>query len=167
MRSAEGITVNTVSREILAAQAVSSADIEALFTLRVSYLKYAYLDSAGTAADEPRAIRSYDRVVFLNSEGTEVFSYTVYLKGDLNGDGKIDSADVSAVADMIASSGTGAVADYDGDGKVRLTDLVNWARKVSGEQPENAPLNEAARNFVSDVKPGGGKKEGEECEDEE
>ena len=167
VRSAEGITVNTVSREILAAQAVSSADIEALFTLRVSYLKYAYLDSAGTAADEPRAIRSYDRVVFLNSEGTEVFSYTVYLKGDLNGDGKIDSADVSAVADMIASSGTGAVADYDGDGKVRLTDLVNWARKVSGEQPENAPLNEAARNFVSDVRPGGGKKDGEECEDEE
>ncbi len=167
VRSAEGISVNATSREIYAERAVSSAEIEVLFTLRVSYLTLRYVDSAGKEAEEPRSVRSYDRVVFANSEGTEVFVFTVYLKGDLNGDGNIDAADVSAVADMIASSEAGAVADYDGDGKVKLTDLVNWARKVSGEQPANAPLNEAARNFVSDVRPGGGKQDGEEGEDEE
>ena len=167
VNSAAGIIADKDKREIFAEEAVSSADVEALFSLRVSYLTRSYRSASGVTATEPRAIRSFDQVVFVNSEGVEVFVYTVYLKGDLNGDGKIDASDVGAVAEMIASSETGAVADYDGDGKVKLTDLVNWARKVSGEQPADAPLNEAARNFVSDIKPSGGKDDGEDAEDEE
>ena len=86
----------------------------------------------------------------------------------MNGDGAVNADDVGIIADSIASSSeTGEVADYDGDGKVRLTDLVGWARKVSGEQPVNAPLNDAARGFVSDIKPRSLRDEKEDAGDEE
>ena len=166
--SREGIAVDNAKREVIAENAVGISEILLCFTLGAEYLSGSYRDASGNVVTEQRSVRSFDKVVYVNAEGKEVFVYTVYLKGDMNGDGAVNADDVGIIADSIASSSeTGEVADYDGDGKVRLTDLVGWARKVSGEQPANAPLNDAARGFVSDIKPRSLRDEKEDAGDEE
>ncbi|MBO5775819.1 MAG: hypothetical protein J6R35_00430 [Clostridia bacterium] len=39
------------------------------------------------------------------------------------------------------------------NGKANLTDLVKWARKTSGAEPKQAPLNETAKKIVMNVRP--------------
>ena len=45
------------------------------------------------------------------------------------------------------------VLDYNGDGKANLTDLVKWARKTSGAEPKQAPLNDTAKKMIINVRP--------------
>ena len=78
----------------------------------------------------------------------------VYLKGDGNGDGMVDHNDLQAHLDSVASgSQVKEVLDYNGDGKANLTDLVKWARKTSGAEPKQAPLNDTAKKMIINVRP--------------
>jgi hypothetical protein len=45
------------------------------------------------------------------------------VKGDVNGDGKLDVADVHAAIQVLFGLSTSAGADYNGDGKVDLIDI--------------------------------------------
>ena len=45
------------------------------------------------------------------------------IKGDVNGDGEVNIADVNAVIDLILSGNSSAVADVNGDGEVNIADV--------------------------------------------
>ncbi len=45
------------------------------------------------------------------------------VKGDVNGDGEVNIADVNAVIDLILSGGTNSNADVNGDGEVNIADV--------------------------------------------
>ncbi len=54
------------------------------------------------------------------------YSYSDRLKGDINGDGNIDVADISSIISFMAGSATTGLAVYDvnGDGKVDVADIA-------------------------------------------
>ena len=45
------------------------------------------------------------------------------LKGDVNGDGSVNIADINEVIDMILSGNFNAVGDINGDGSVNIGDI--------------------------------------------
>ena len=52
-------------------------------------------------------------------------------KSDVNGDGKVDVADISSVISVMASSSTDAQADVNGDGKVDVADISAIISKMA------------------------------------
>ncbi len=95
---------------------------------------------------------SGDKLIFKNADGKTVFEFSVYLKGDANGDGKVTGEDLEGLAEMLASGKLeAAIIDYNGDGKLNLTDLVNYARKTGGA-PESVPVSDVAKEFVAPIK---------------
>lgn len=117
------------------------------------YLTMSYV-SSGTeienATTATRKVRTGDKVVLKNTDGTVVYELRVYVFGDASGDGTFNNDDVDSVAQAIASGSVQKdVMDYDKDGEVSLTDLVNWARKAN---PLDIPNNMPSKKFISDVK---------------
>ena len=45
-------------------------------------------------------------------------------KADVNGDGKINAADVTAVMNVISGNGNNQKADVNNDGKVNISDII-------------------------------------------
>ncbi len=118
-----------------------------------AYIVTADADVEASSAED-KNISTGAKLIFRNADGVEVFVFNVYAKGDADGNGVIDSDDAEAIAEaMTAGKSVSEVADYDGDGRVNLTDLVNWARKTGGGEPKNAPVRELAELWISDVKP--------------
>jgi hypothetical protein len=102
------------------------------------------------ATESTRKLRTGDRLLLKNSDGTIVYDVKVYVFGDASGDGIFDSDDVDSVAQAIASGSVQKdVMDYDLDGEVSLTDLVNWARKAN---PLDIPNNMPSKKLISDIK---------------
>jgi hypothetical protein len=46
------------------------------------------------------------------------------IRGDLNGDGEVNIADVNAVVDAILSENSAEIYDFDGDGEVTISDVM-------------------------------------------
>lgn len=104
-----------------------------------------------------------DRLYFINKEGVEVFSFIIYLKGDVNGDGKVDVNDLPGMAEMLAQGNAiDEIMDYNEDGKSNLTDLVGYARKTSGSTPEQVPISDVARTVIATPSRLGNKEKGNE-----
>lgn len=54
------------------------------------------------------------------------------VEADVNGDGKVDMADVTAMQGIIAAGTNDAVADLNGDGRVDVADLIKLLKKMEG-----------------------------------
>ena len=52
-----------------------------------------------------------------------IISRTSSIKGDVNGDGEVNIADVNAVIDVILSGGSNAAADVNQDGEINIADI--------------------------------------------
>jgi autotransporter-associated beta strand protein len=93
--------------------------------------------------DNPNAVsftlpNVQDRVTFTNTgEQQCVILYLEYhyggdtLTGDVNGDGKVNMADVYALIGIIASSKGDTAADVNGDGKTDVADILAIIRTIS------------------------------------
>ena len=55
---------------------------------------------------------------------------TFIIKGDLNNDSYVNSADISIIADLIMKSRYNARADVNGDNKVNATDIVTVTNEI-------------------------------------
>ena len=149
----EGLTFDRANRKfVVDKEGLVVSDVFA----PIVYAKYltANYVSSGTEIDAPttstRKLRTGDKVVLKNADEVVVYELVVYLYGDASGDGIFDSDDVDSVAQAIASGSVQKdVMDYDLDGEVSLTDLVNWARKAN---PLDIPNNMPSKKFISDVK---------------
>ena len=149
----EGLTFDRANRKfVVDKEGLVVSDVFA----PIVYAKYltANYVSSGTEIDAPttstRKLRTGDKVVLKNADEVVVYELVVYVYGDASGDGIFDSDDVDSVAQAIASGSVQKdVMDYDLDGEVSLTDLVNWARKAN---PLDIPNNMPSKKFISDVK---------------
>ena len=54
-------------------------------------------------------------------------------EGDVNGDMKVDFADVMAVINVIAKNGNAPTSDLNGDGKVDIADLIKLLRLIEAK----------------------------------
>ena len=118
------------------------------------YLSKAYVSVKYSNVDltsgRQKSAGTGDKLLFVNAEGVVVFTFNVYLKGDVNGDGKADSGDIGGMAEMLAKgTAKDEVMDYDGNGKTNLTDLVNYARKASGQAPKEVPVTDVAKTLIA------------------
>ena len=53
------------------------------------------------------------------------YKLKVTIKGDVNGDGSVDVADIATIIDVMAKSGNDAAADVNGDGSVDVADIAS------------------------------------------
>lgn len=85
---------------------------------------------------------NHDGVIDISDFG-ELSLYAGVLKGDINGDGKVDQADIQEMENIIIEANdpaTGlpysdakkAIADINGDGRVNVLDLTSLERIISG-----------------------------------
>lgn len=58
------------------------------------------------------------------ADSTELVSTVSRVKGDVNGDGKVDISDIVALINQIAGTASYPNADVNGDGKVDISDIV-------------------------------------------
>ena len=128
-------------------EVISSLKVSNYLTAQYSSVQYGDLIPADNMK---KSAGTGDKVIFVNVEGLEVFVFNVYLKGDVNGDGRITEADVAGMAGLLASGKEKVeVMDYNGDGKTNLTDLVGYARKTSGASPKQVPVNDVAKTIIA------------------
>ncbi|MEI8198424.1 MAG: dockerin type I domain-containing protein [Eubacteriales bacterium] len=98
-----------------------------------------FLNAGGTIITDPAHILATgDRVEFVNSSAAVVNDYTVIVFGDSNGDGKINSTDLTVLCRHVLkeSSLSGSAllaADVNHDGKTNSTDLTVICRYVLKE----------------------------------
>ena len=156
-RSTDTIKVDVASRKISLTEGATIGDLYKLFT-SATYLTTEYDSKSYGKLDVlsslDKKVGTGDRYVLVNNAGTEVIVLNVYLKGDGNGDGMVDIGDLQSLMDSVAEGmQIKEVLDYNEDGKANLTDLVKWARKTSGAEPKQAPLNETAKKIVMNVRP--------------
>lgn len=160
------IKIDIEKRIITAKEPVHVREITELLTVSQHLSAYCVVNDTDEPISEvgETVISTGASLVLRNVEGVDVVTLKLYVSGDADGDCVIDASDVEKMAEDMASGNTvTAVADYDGDGRANLTDLVNWARQT-GDGPKSAPIRDIAELWVSDVKP---RKVKEEYDNEE
>ena len=151
--SGEGYKVNVSKRQIAFDTTTTIGDV--LGSVKVSDYLSANYSSVKLGNFLPndnlnKSAGTGDKLIFVNSEGQEVFVFTIYVKGDVNGDGKVNAEDLSGMAGMLANgTAKDEVMDYNGDGKSNLTDLVKYAREASGASPKQVPVSDVARTIIA------------------
>ena len=156
-RSTDNVKINVENRKIALTESVTVGDLYRLITC-ASYLTARYdsrvYGEIDVLSSLDKRVATGDKYQLVNASGKAVVELVVYLKGDGNGDGMVDHNDLQAHLDSVASgSQVKEVLDYNGDGKANLTDLVKWARKTSGAEPKQAPLNDTAKKMIINVRP--------------
>ncbi|MBQ8177891.1 MAG: hypothetical protein IJ033_01735, partial [Clostridia bacterium] len=152
-KSSENVKASLAKRQIAVGLPTTVSEVYA--SVKVSpYLSAKYqsitLGMLDPLSSSGKKVATGDKLIFVNKEGVEVFVFKVYLNGDTNGDGVINSDDVSGMADMLANgTAKSEVMDHNGDGKANLTDLVGYARQTGGGAPRNVPLTDTARSFIT------------------
>ena len=89
-------------------------------SLAFDYANNLYVASGGTETFSRYTIPGMPKVVVTPGNGIG----TGGVRGDLNGDGKVDIADAVTVLNIMAASEYQAAADLNGDGKVDIADFV-------------------------------------------
>lgn len=159
--STDAIKIDVEKRAITASAPTKVSDIIALLTVGQHLKAYCVSGESYAPVSEvgDTTISTGARLIFRNIEDVDAVVLTLYVRGDVDGDGVVDGSDVEKMAESMASGNTvTAIADYDGDGKANLTDLVNWARET-GDGPSSAPVRELAELWVTDAKPRKAKEE--------
>ncbi len=154
----EGVKVDVAKRTIslteprTLAEVLSSLSVAGYLNGKYVSLLKGEVDLSSSTVSTQKA-GSGDKLIYLNGEGKTVFEFTVYLRGDANGDGEVNALDVQGMAGMLAvGNTTQAIIDVNGDGKLNLTDLVTLARKTGGGAPKNVPVSDAAKEFVAPIR---------------
>ena len=152
-KNTENVTVTLSKRQISLLESASIEEVvnavKASDYLSASYVSVQY-GTIDLVNDLKKSVGTGDKLVFTNREGKEVFVFTIYLKGDLNGDGKISVDDLPGMAGILANgTAKGEVMDLNGDGKANLTDLVGYARKTSGASPKQVPISDVAKTVIA------------------
>ena len=65
-----------------------------------------------------------------------VTSSTPPIRGDVNGDGEVNIADINAVIDMILSGSSNLLGDVNGDGEINIADINAIIDLILGHYPE-------------------------------
>ena len=152
-KSIEGIKAQLSKRQIIVDNPSNIEDV--LSSIKVSdYLKANYSSVRyGNLVIEDNLKKSAgtgDKLIFVNHEGVEVFVFTIYLNGDVDGDGAVTASDLPGMAQMLAQGNAkGEIMDYNADGRTNLTDLVSYARKTSGEAPKQVPVSDVAKTVIA------------------
>lgn len=99
-----------------------------------NYFTAQMLDKNGTVlnVNSERILRTGDKVVFKNQDGTIIFDFEIHVFGDANGDGKSTQSDLDQMSKfLLDNKNYKYIMDINGDGKATLADLVLFARKFS------------------------------------
>ncbi len=96
-----------------------------------------FTDSTGTELQG--GIISTGMVFTVTIDNTD-YTYTIVIKGDVNGDGLIYATDYVKIKNYIMNKGTltgpyAFAADIDGDGKIYATDYVQIKNHIMGKKP--------------------------------
>ncbi len=149
----ENITVNAQKKEVYLlspatiGEVANSVNASKYLTKEYHSKQYSVVD---LSQGSQKSAGTGDKLLFINAEGVVVFTFNVYLKGDVNGDGKINSGDLDGMAEMLAKgTAKDEVMDYDNNGKTNLTDLVNYARETSGQAPKEVPVHDVAKTLIA------------------
>jgi M6 family metalloprotease-like protein len=90
-------------------------------------------------------IRQGSIVQVNNMAGLKIREYTVWVFGDINDDGLLNSDDISILADQFLSGNSILeLTDYDNNGKFSLTDIINWIKYIN--EWENSKLEKSLEN---------------------
>ncbi|MDD4316171.1 MAG: Ig-like domain-containing protein, partial [Clostridia bacterium] len=134
--SVTGIRVDRTNTRVILENSATLATFNSMVSSYGSiYYKSgdAYLD---LGANQNAYISSGVKVEIKNSEGTLIESFSVFVKGDANGNGIFNSEDLTLLGQGLLLGSENAVyyADYDSDREYTLTDFVNWVKKAEDEQ---------------------------------
>ncbi len=155
-KNTENVEVSIQKKQIAVKESTTiNAILNAVKVSPYLYAKYRSVKNGDidVLSSGDKKVATGDKLIFVNKDGVEVFLFTVYLNGDTNGDGQVNSLDLSGMAGMLADgTASSAVMDYNGDGKANLTDLVGYARKTGGGAPKNVPTSDVASEFVAPVR---------------
>lgn len=116
----------------------TSANLSASVTL-VNGGQIVLMTAAGDVInDQGHTLATGDRIQFLNASSSVVYEYTVLIYGDANGDGKVNSTDLTVLCRHVLKetslTGTALLAaDVNHDGKTNSTDLTVICRYVLKE----------------------------------
>ncbi len=98
------------------------------FTINIEGLsvgKHTFYDRICYSGDPTAANATFSETVAVPFE---IVSHPATIKGDVNGDGKVDVADIASIIDVMADVGTDPVlassADVNGDGNVDVADIA-------------------------------------------
>lgn len=130
--------VNTDNTLAGIAPGTTVANLSAGITL-VNGGQIVILNAAGNViSDQGHTLATGDRISFLNASSAVVYEYTVLIYGDTNGDGKVNSTDLTVLCRYVLkesdlTGGALLAADANHDGKANSTDLTVICRCVLKE----------------------------------
>ena len=99
-----------------------------------------YVNMNGAAKDPASKVATGDMFIVLDGAGASVYTGTLFIRGDSNGDGNISSADLTLITHYILGDGSlsasGTMAsDANKDGKVNSADLTVIVRHILQTAP--------------------------------
>lgn len=134
-----GIKVDRNNTKILLDESATLAT----FNSMVSSYAQVYYKSGDNYLDlnahQNDLISSGVKVEIKNSEGALLETFSVYIKGDADGNGLFDENDLPMLGQTLLLKTESALfyADYDSDREYTLTDFVNWVKKAEENQRGN------------------------------
>ena len=84
------------------------------------------------AAGTPRSVSASSTHVVIADDNLGVLVETLFVLGDLNGDGAVNLLDVAPFVDLLADGGFQPAGDINGDGAVNLLDVTPFVNLLSG-----------------------------------
>lgn len=135
----EKAVVNTASLYVLFDGETTVLQAENMLSSYLTVKLYAYgngnyyLVNGRTNPDY--LLRAGMKIELVNADGKTVLTYKIYIKGDINGDGRADSSDVDGWAEALFKNVTGSwiFLDMNGDGSYGLTDFVLLNKTYGGK----------------------------------
>lgn len=111
--------------------------LAALFTINEGY-SFAYKNMNGEPKDASSKVATGDMFQIMDGSGNVVYTGTMLLRGDANGDGNISAADLTLITHFVLGEGTLSAAgtmaaDANKDGKVSAADLTVIVKHVLQE----------------------------------
>lgn len=124
---ASGVTVNRQNTYVLFDESITYRQLnDSLSSYGIIYIHQSggYLSSA----DYDIRIRSFAKIEIRNVLGDKIEEFTIYIKGDCDGNGVFDESDIPIMARYLAQgiNGVDIYTDINGDKKFSLLDLTQW-----------------------------------------